>query len=641
MANNLGLPPGFVLEGQQQAAPTGLPAGFVLEDIQPAAAPPPVSKRRGAALRREAIETEAQREAFLAALPPARREVLESISPVEAALIGAGRGLTTIGRGLGLADPETEAEAQAFQELQQVRPVSTTAGEVAGQAAPFVIPGLGAAAIPATAARVAGTALLGATEAGLIARGEGRNVGEQLQTAGIGGTVAGALELGLPVLGRISGKAIRRVLGQDPSVPPVNAAGEPSDELLSALNQSGQSFDDLVATARDEIAGQTDEALIASAPLPRSVNKALREAAPSVEQFKTQARSIYTNIDNLGASVRPASFDKFADSTAAKLKAAGFDAGLHPKAASVLNRISNEKGQIKSLSDIDVLRRVAQGAASSIEPDEKRVGSIIVEQFDDFLDNLKGSDFAGTEFTGVGSQLKEARSFWRKARKSELIHEAVEKAQDQASGFENGIRIQLRSILNSKKKSRGFTKDELDGMKQVVRGTPIANAAKFFGRFGISEQQATSMLGASIGVGGGASLGSAIGGAAGAGIGAVVVPALGQVSKSLAQKLTRNNARAADQIVRAGKDGKKIVQAYFKNVPKKQRSSAELTQLLMRPDISLEAIEKSFAKKGTPLADKVVQDAVHLVKTIDPAQLRQLLGLTAAAAATQALGEEQ
>lgn len=600
----------------------------------------PVSeKRRGAGLRREAEARATEQEEFLASLSPERRELLESISPMEAALIGAGRGLTTIGRGLGIVEPETPQELEAIEQLKQVRPLSTGAGEIAGQAAPFIAPGMGVAGIAGTAGRVGGTAALGATEAGLIARGEGRGAGEQLKAAGIGGTVAGALELGLPVLGRLGGKVVRRQLGQEPSVPVVNSMGEPSDELIDALNKQGRSFDELIATAKEEIAGQTDEALTASAPLPRSVDKALLEAAPTIEQLKAQSRSIYGRIDDLGATIRPDSFDGFVDDVSAKLKKAGFDPGLHPKAASVLNRLNSEKGQIKQLTEIDILRRVALGASKSIEPDEKRVGGIILESFDDYLDNLKGSDFAGAEFSGIGPQYKEARNLWGKARRSEMIHEAIEKAKDQASGFENGIRVQLRAILNSKKRSMGFSKDELAAMKEVVRGTKMANIAKFLGRFGINERQATSMLGASVGIGGGASIGSAVGGTAGAGIGAIVLPAIGQVSKELAQKLTRNNARLADTIVRAGTDGKKIVQAYFAQVPKSKRNSAELTQLLMRPNISLEAISK--IKPKDKATDKMLSDALHLIKTIEPAQLRQLLGLTSAAAATTAMGDEE
>jgi hypothetical protein len=202
------------------------------------------------------VEGAKERERVLASMSPERRALLESITPVEAGFIGAGRGLTTIGRAVGLAEPETPSQRQRFEELEKVRPIATTVGEVAGEAAPFIAPGLGVAGLGARAAQVAGTAALGATEAGLIARGKGADIGQQLFSAGIGGTVAGALDLALPVIGRIGSKAVRRILGKAPDGAVIDAAGNPSDELLDALSETGQTFDDVIKEAQDELSKQ-------------------------------------------------------------------------------------------------------------------------------------------------------------------------------------------------------------------------------------------------------------------------------------------------------------------------------------------------------------------------------------------------
>lgn len=184
------------------------------------------------------------------------REQNEELNPLEAGLVAAGRGLTTIGRGLGLADPEDEATTRAFQDLQKRQPVATTVGEIVGESAPFLIPGAGLGAIGSTGLRVAGTAGLGALEGGLIARGHGLDIGEILFSAGIGGTAAGALELALPVIGRIGGKVFRKITNKAPKGAIIDAAGNPSDEFLRALEESGQSFDDIVRETAEELQGQ-------------------------------------------------------------------------------------------------------------------------------------------------------------------------------------------------------------------------------------------------------------------------------------------------------------------------------------------------------------------------------------------------
>ena len=198
--------------------------------------------------------------------PLTPQQLAEQQGTLGALAVGAGRGLTTLGRAVGLAEPETGVEKQAFQALKEESPIATTTGEILGESAPFLVPGLGIAGGVSKAARlaslgvkgtralqVAGTAGLGALETGLIARGQGADIGQQFVSAGIGGTVAGALELALPVVGRIGGKAIRRILGKAPEGSVIDAAGNPSDELLAALKESGQSFDDIVKEAKDEL----------------------------------------------------------------------------------------------------------------------------------------------------------------------------------------------------------------------------------------------------------------------------------------------------------------------------------------------------------------------------------------------------
>ena len=94
----------------------------------------------------------------------AMRELAAEQGPIDAMLIGAGRGFYNIGRGLGIVDPASSTEEQAYAALQQQRPATTMAGEIVGESAPFVVPGLGAGKIAALAPRAAAMAGLGATQ---------------------------------------------------------------------------------------------------------------------------------------------------------------------------------------------------------------------------------------------------------------------------------------------------------------------------------------------------------------------------------------------------------------------------------------------------------------------------------------------
>lgn len=172
-------------------------------------------------------------------------QLARSVGPGEALAIGAGRGLTTIGRAVGLAEPEDPATARAFKALQEQRPITTTVGEIAGEAAPFLLPGGFAARAVTVPGRVLASGALAATEAGAIARGRGAEDVETLKAAGIGGTLAGAAEVVLPVVGRLGSRLVRRALNRAPTAPILDAAGNPSPELAEALNKSGLSVEDL------------------------------------------------------------------------------------------------------------------------------------------------------------------------------------------------------------------------------------------------------------------------------------------------------------------------------------------------------------------------------------------------------------
>lgn len=315
----------------------------------------------------------------------------------------------------------------------------------------------------------------------------------------------------------------------------------------------------------------------------KAIKKAVVEAAPDIEQLKDASRAVYKEIDESGVTLKEEAFTGLNNDIKAIAKAEGLDADITPKSSSVLKRLESEVGMDKTLTEIDTLRKVAQNAASDLaNPADARIGHIIVDKIDTFLDELppsalkKGADKA----SDVGPKYRVARELWGRAKRSELINEAFEQAKNQASGFENGIVVQFRRILNNKKKAKFFKPKEIEAMQKVVRGTTSSNLAKLVGKLGFSEGHATNIIGGSIGIGAGATFGGAPG--------AIAVPLIGQVSRKLAQRLTRGKGEFADIVVRAGVDAEEITRAYLKNTPKGKRVPSELSELLLRPDIALD-----------------------------------------------------
>lgn len=405
-----------------------------------------------------------------------------------------------------------------------------------------------------------------------------------------------------------TGAAIRGAAGQ---LPALGAAAESAGAgLLRQLGMTTAKVDvagGLAAGAGQEVGRELDgergaliggivSPSIVAVPLQtaRSIAKGLlKKSAPSVDTLKDTARGIYKALDDSGVSVSDKSFASLSDDIASTLKKEGLDIDLTPKANAVVRRLQDEVGGAKTLTQLDTLRKVARGAAESIDKSESRLGVIAVNKIDEFLDGIGAEITQGQE---AGKAFRSARDLWQRARKTELLEQALVNAENQASGFENGIRTQFRQILKriDSGKQKGFTNEEREAIKKVVQGTNATNIAKFVGKFGVLD----GVTSRSLTTLGGAGLAGAAGGAGAA----AAVPLVGQISGALAQRMTLNNAKMAQSIIKAGKSGAEIARVYAKNTLKSDRNPAELAELFIKNQVP---VGKITAKN----APRLVSDA--------------------------------
>lgn len=261
-----------------------LPEGFTLDEPTPQFAP-------------EDIQAEIQRRGLQQQRPRPYAQDMQSmaqeVGPLQAFLIGAGKGFYNVGRGLGLIDPADPVEKAAMKALHEERPWTTGAGEIVGEAAPFVPAGIAAAAPRTLAARMAAGAGIGATEAGIIARGKEEDIPMGMAVGGIAG--AGG-ELLFPMVGRIGRRLYERVFKRSPAGGMLDALGRPTEELKQALDAAGLSYEDLTQDAAELIAQQPGRAV------PEQVARAARfrqEAIPATTGEITQQMPAVTTEQRL------------------------------------------------------------------------------------------------------------------------------------------------------------------------------------------------------------------------------------------------------------------------------------------------------------------------------------------------------
>jgi hypothetical protein len=198
--------------------------------------------------------------------------------------------------------------------------------------------------------------------------------------------------------------------------------------------------------------------------------------APSKADLRNKANQLYATAKGANVEIRPLSYSNMVDNIASDVRQAGTHPKLHPKVAGALEELQASKGSSMPLEDLERLRRIARGAASSIEPDERRVAEVIVDGIDDYMDNLSAGDLI-TGSPDAGKTLSEARGVWAKLKKSDVIETAIERAKDRATtqngNYAASLRAEFQALSKNQKKMRGFTPAEKAAIRKVARVGPV------------------------------------------------------------------------------------------------------------------------------------------------------------------------
>lgn len=433
---------------------------------------------------------------------------------LEAALIGARQGVTfgfgdEINAGVRAAadwmggkpfgeayDSRLAQERALLDQVRQENPISSTAGEIAG-----------AAIVPI------GGAVGGATKAAQAARG-----------AAIGGAASAAYGFG-------SGEG--------------GLASRAKDAAISGIigGVVGAAAPSILRGAQNIVGGRRATA---------AAEAAVKDA-PTADALRAESSRLYDAARARGVEIKPEVIKNFAADVAQTAMDEGLDPVLTPRASRAVERITaiGDSGSVK-WKDLELARRVSGIAAQSTDPNERRMAGIVSEKIDDFVVNLVDGDLTAGTAEGLGSEIAQARKLWGQMRNSERMTQAMEKAKDAASGYENGLRIEFRKLVNDQKFWRGLSASEKDAVLAVVRGTPTGNILKRVSRLSFGAGAQTNVLGASLGSGMGATAGSALGGPVGAMVGATVPPLVGRAAAKGAERATERAALTAQGLAAVG-----------------------------------------------------------------------------------------
>lgn len=169
-------------------------------------------------------------------------ETIKDIWPTTAFAISVGKGIENVGRGMGILPDPSEQSQEGMARLEKKFPISTTAGEITGEAAPFMVPGAKIGQLASVPLRVAASGVLGAAEGGILSNAEGQDIEKG---AGLGAAFGMGAEVLFPIIGRLGRSVFQRIKGKPPVGAILDISGKPTPEFQEALEQSGLSFEDL------------------------------------------------------------------------------------------------------------------------------------------------------------------------------------------------------------------------------------------------------------------------------------------------------------------------------------------------------------------------------------------------------------
>lgn len=205
----------------------------------------------------------------------------------------------------------------------------------------------------------------------------------------------------------------------------------------------------------------------ATATRGNALKQAIKSAPAEAEVVKAKNAS-YAALKNAGIKFDADGYQQFAGGLATRLAQDGLDPVLHPLSSRALELVVKEAGTSPDFTKMDTLRKIAGDVLNSADAAERRMGSIIMRELDNFAENSALISNGSVPAGKVTELAKRARELARRTIIMRDLNEMDRKAGWYVSGDESGIRNQVASYGKGPKGKR-LTKSEQEALKKVSR----------------------------------------------------------------------------------------------------------------------------------------------------------------------------
>lgn len=223
---------------------------------------------------------------------------------------------------------------------------------------------------------------------------------------------------------------------------------------------------------------------------------------PTLDELRLQKDAAYKVVDSSGSQYTPDQLMALRQGIADDMAAGKMTPGLNDKVIATSRLVDDDLGKgPMTLSDVDRARQIVNRKLFDNAPsaDDARLGRDMLSNFDEFLDATPPA--VGGENVAAVNAVKEARALNKRLSKSELVANALDRAERRAAvtgsggNVENATRQKINAIIDNKRLSRQFSKDELAMMDKIARGTGAGNAMRLAGKLSPSGNGLMAALG--------------------------------------------------------------------------------------------------------------------------------------------------
>jgi hypothetical protein len=218
-----------------------------------------------------------------------------------------------------------------------------------------------------------------------------------------------------------------------------------------------------------------------------SVKRPQKEQALSSDALNRIATDRYDQLQASGVQLKTDEFVNSMNSIAKSLRQEGYTPTGYPKVTGAIQELTST-AQPKDWTEIQALRKMIRSGQTSMDPEERRIASILLDEYDNYLMTVPKNAIASGDMKNAGELWSQARNSYSRMKKSEVFEDMLNEAKlDRSkftqSGEENSLAKQLRQLAKNDKRMRLFTKEEQAAIEQAAKGGTAQNLLKFFGRF--------------------------------------------------------------------------------------------------------------------------------------------------------------